>query len=94
MASVFLTVYEAAAEVALGDPIQFAEATIDGANSVPITGDARKRRRVRVLADANCFIAYGAAPPATNGTDAMPLGLENPEYIDIEAGHVLTAVSR
>lgn len=94
MANVYLTVWHSAAEVALGDPVQFTVSIIDGANSAAITGTGRKRRRVRLLADADCFVAYGESPTATDGTDSMPLGLDNPEYIDMESGHVLTAVTR
>ena len=91
---VYMTVWESASEVALGDPIQFTSAAIDGANSAAISGSGRKRRRVRLYADAACWIAYGANPTATGATDSMALGADNPEYVDIEAGHVLTAITR
>ena len=91
---VYMTVWESASEVALGDPLQFTSAAIGGANSVAIVGTGRKRRRVRIYADAACWVKYGASPTATGATDAMPLGADNPEYIDMEAGHVLTAIAR
>ena len=91
---VYMTVWESASEVALGDPIQFTSAIIGGANSSPISGSGRKRRRVRLYADAACWVKYGENPTATGATDAMALGADNPEYVDIEAGHVLTAIAR
>ena len=91
---VYMTVWESASEVALGDPIQFTSAVIGGANSSPISGNNRKRRRVRLYADAACWVKYGASPTATGGTDSMALGADNPEYIDMEAEHVLTAIAR
>jgi hypothetical protein len=94
MASVYMTVWEDAAEVALGDPIQFAAAVIGGANSAAVAGTGRKRRRVRLYAEAACWVKYGASPTATGASDSMPLSADNPEYVDIEAGHVLTAIAR
>ena len=91
---VYMTVWESASEVALGDPIQYTSAVIGGTNSSPISGSGRKRRRVRLYADAACWIKYGENPPATGATDAMALGADNPEYVDIEAGHILTAIAR
>lgn len=95
MANVYLTVWDSAGEVALGDPVQFIVAVIDGARSAVITGSGRKRKRVRLLADADCFLKYGVPTvTATDGTDSMPLGADNPEYIDMEVGHELHAISR
>lgn len=91
---VYMTVWESASEVALGDPIQFTSAEIGGANSAAISGSGRKRRRVRIYASAACWVKYGADPTATGATDAMAVGADNPEYIDMEAGHVLTAIAR
>ena len=94
MTTVYITAWESAAEVALGDPIQYTAATIDGANSNPIIGDGKKRRRVRLHPLVNCWIKYGAAPVATGSGDSIALGANNPEYFDIEAGYVVTAITR
>jgi hypothetical protein len=94
MANVYMTVWETASEVALGDSLQHTAAVIDGANSDPIVGDGRKRRRVRLYAEQACWVNWGASPTATGATDSIPLGADNPEYFDIEAGHVLTAIAR
>ena len=91
---VFMTVWESASEVALGDPIQYTSAVIGGANSAPISGSGKKRRRVRLYASAACWVKYGESPTATGSADAMAMGADNPEYLDIEAGHVLTAIAR
>lgn len=94
MADVYMTVYESAAEVALGDPIQYTLATIGGTNSAAISGSGKKRRRVRLLAQSACWVKWGAEPTATGSADSVPLGANNPEYVDIEAEHVLTAIAR
>jgi len=94
MSSVYMTVWESAAEVALGDPLQFTSATIGGSNSGAISGDGRKRRRVRLYSEAACWVKWGSNPTATGATDSIPLSADNPEYVDIEAGHVLTAIAR
>ena len=91
---VYMTVWESASEVALGDPLQFTSAVIGGANSSAISGTGRKRRRVRLYSDAACWVKYGLDPTATGATDSMALGADNPEYVDMEAGHSLTAIAR
>lgn len=99
MANVYLTVFDSASEVARGDPTQFTVAIIDGANSAAIvgsvTGAGRRRLRVRIQADTKCFVGYfSTTPTVTDGTDSIPLGEENPEYVDIEQGNVLKAITR
>lgn len=97
MATLYFRVYEGAAEVATGDPIQEGTVTIAGSanESAAITGSDRKRRRVRLFADTNCFVTWGASPTAVNdGSDGMPMGSENPEYVDIEAGHLISVIQR
>ena len=97
MATLFFRVWESAAEVALGDPIQEDVITIGSGSlqSAAIIGSGRKRRRVRLFADANCFVTWNADPTAKNdGTDGMPMASENPEYHDIEAGHIIAVIER
>lgn len=94
MADVFMTVWETAAEVAQGEPLQFTKATIAGANSAPIVGDSKRSRRVRIYAEAACWVKWGTAPVATGSSDSMPVGADNPEYLDLKAGDVLTAIAR
>jgi len=63
--------------------------------SAVISGSGNKRRRVRVFADTNCFVTWGENPTAANdGSDGMPMGSENPEYIDVQSGHKLSVISR
>ena len=94
MAKVYITVWDNAFTVALGDPLQHDKATIGGTNSAAITGSNRLRRRCRLFAEAACWVKWGAAPTATGEDDAIPLGANNPEYFDIEAGYVVTAITR
>ena len=97
MATLFITVYEGAASVALGDPIQ-EEAVVIGAGSLQsnvITGIAPRRKRVRLYADVDCFATWGDNPTATtDGTSGRPLGADNPEYFDIESGYRIAVIER
>lgn len=97
MATLFICVFEGAAEVAMGDPIQEIIVTIGAvsAQSAEISGSSRRRRRARVLADAKCFVTWGANPTAKDdGTDGRPLATEAAEYFDIEAGHRIAVIER
>ena len=97
MATLFFRVWGSAAEVALGDPIQEDVITIAAASaqSAVISGSGNKRKRVRLFADANCFVTWGADPTAKNdGTDGMPMGSENPEYVDIQSEHKIAVIER
>jgi len=95
--TVYFCVFEGASEVALGDPIQEGIIDFSGgeAKSAAITGTKRIRRRVRIMADDDCFVAWGDGVTALNdGTLGRPMGSENPEYHDIEAGHTISAIAR
>lgn len=97
MATLFFAVFSGAAEVAMGDPIQEDSVAIGGASTVSsaITGTGRKRRRVRIFADVNCFATWGESPVAKNdGTDGRPLEASVVEYFDIEAGHQIAVIER
>lgn len=100
MANVYLVAWDSAAEVAMGDPIEFLVAIIDGNNSAALSGTGRKRKRVRIHADAdvhiNFFDANNDPDPtvSTDGSDALTLDANNPEYFDMEVGRVLKAITR
>lgn len=97
MATLFFAVFSGAAEVASGDPIQEDKITIGAGSlqSVAISGTGRKRRRVRILADTNCFATWGENPTALeDGTDGRPLEAGSAEYFDIEAGHKIATINR
>ena len=97
MATLFFTVFSGAVEVAAGDPIQEGKVDIAAGStpSVAIIGTGRKRRRVRVFADTNCFATWGENPVAkSDGTDGRPLEAGSAEYFDIEAGHKIATIER
>jgi len=97
MATLFVCVFEGAAEVATGDPIQEITVNIGVASvqSASIIGTGRRRRRVRLFADANCFVTWGSNPTAQNdGSDGRPLQAGSAEYFDIESGHLLATIER
>jgi hypothetical protein len=102
MATFFFRVYESAAEVAHGDPIQEDTVTIGVTHElsavIPAKGptDTQKRhRRVRIFADVDCFVTWGDNPEATgDGQSGMPLGAENPEYISILSGQRFSVIQR
>ena len=96
MATLFVTAWETAVEVALGDPLQEFQVNI-AASSTPSTetiiGDNKKSRRIRLFADANCFVTWGTTPVAVS-TASRPMGSENPEYFDIQAGYKIAVIER
>ena len=97
MATFFFRVYETAAEVAHGDPLQenVVAVGVSQQQSAPIAGDKKRQRRVRIFADVDCFVQWGDNPTATNdGLSGMPLGAENPEYVSINAGQRFSVIQR
>lgn len=97
MATLFFTVFSGAVEVAAGDPIQEGKITIGAGSlqSAVIVGTGRKRHRVRIFADTNCFATWGESPTAKDdGTDGRPLEAGSAEYFDIEAGHKIAVIER
>ena len=97
MATLFFTVFSGAVEVAAGDPIQEDKVAIEAGStpSVALVGTNRKRHRVRVFADTNCFATWGENPVAKDdGTDGRPLEAGSAEYFDIEAGHKIATIVR
>lgn len=97
MASLFFAVFLGAVEVAAGDPVQENKVDIGvaSAQSAVIIGSGRKRQRVRVFADTNCFATWGENPTAlANGTGGRPMEAGSAEYFDIEAGHKIAAIER
>ena len=97
MATLFYAVYEAAEQTALGIPLDENVVAIGGASVVSaiMPGSGRQRQTVRLFADANCFVTWGADPTAlAEGTEGRPLGAENPEYVSIEAGHKIAVIQR
>ncbi len=97
MATLFFTVFSGAVEVAAGDPIQEDKVAIGvgSTQSATLVGTGRKRHRVRVFADENCFATWGENPTAKNdGTDGRPLEAGSAEYFDIEAGYKIAVIER
>lgn len=99
MANCYFAAYATAADVAHGRPYQFGVMTIDGSASaavaVPAGFQANHKSRVRLLADGKCFVDWGETPnPQNDGSSGIPVGVENPEYVEVQCGHKLQAVTR
>ncbi len=97
MATLYFAVFSGAVEVASGDPIQENVVSIGvaSAQSAAIAGADRKRRRVRIFADSDCFAIWGENPTAlANGLGGRPLSAGSAEYFDIEAGHKIATSER
>lgn len=97
MATLFYCVWEAAENVALGAPLQEGVVTVGAGSlqSAVIVGSGKKRRRVRLFTDTNCFVTWSEDPTAVNdGTDGRPMGSENPEFWDIQSGHKIAVIER
>ncbi len=95
-----ISVFENAEEVLFGEPIQ-EEVVAIGAGSLtsnPISGSTTAPvpvRRVRFVADADCFVHWGDNPTAlTDGSAGRMLGAENPEVFGIPAGKVIAVINR
>ncbi len=97
MADVNLVAWDSAGEVALGDPTDFLVAEIGGSATAVLSGSGRKRKRVRLHAEADCWVVFwsnDADPTVTDGTNSLSLDASNPEYFDMEVGRVLKAATR
>lgn len=96
MATLFLTAWEDAEEVALGDILQTTTVNISASStkSTAISGTLKKRRRVRFFADEECFVTWGEDPTATDGDNSIPMGRNNPEYFDIQSGYKIAVIER
>ncbi len=98
MADLYYTVWDTAAEVALG-PIKNENKVAIGGTSTQSglidSAGGNRSRRVRLFADGNCFVTWGENPTATNdGAGGMPMGSENPEYVWIQADHKIAVIQR
>lgn len=83
--------------VADGPVIQRQVVVISGSSTqsaLAIPGVAGRKKRVRLLAESNVFVAHGQNPTVTDGTNGTPLGTENPEYFDIEVGEKIAVIQR
>ena len=97
MATLYITVWEDAAEVALGQPTQEMTVPIgaSSAQSAVIVGVKNRHLRMRLMADGDCFVTWGDDPTAlTDGTSGRPMGAENPEYFSINAGQKVAVIQR
>lgn len=97
MATLYITVWDSAGSTALGDPLQEMAVTIGvaSADSAAVTGVSKARKTVRLYADADCSVTWGAAPTAiADGTSGRAIGADNPEYFNIESGHIIAVITR
>lgn len=95
-----ISVFENAQEVLFGSPIQ-EEVVVIGAGSLQsnaVSGSTSAPvpiRRVRLFADADCFVTWGDNPIAlTTGAGGRALGAENPEIFGIPAGQKIAVINR
>lgn len=101
MATLFVTVWEDAKEVALGLPSQQFTVTI-GSGSVKSTkinqidASDNRHKRIRLMADGKCFVNRGDTNVIADqtGANGWPMGSENPEYHSIQAGQFLAVIER
>ena len=98
MASLQYTVWATAAEVANGPVINENKVTVGGSSTQSgaiDSGGGNRSRRVRLFTDTACFVTWGANPTVLQDfTEGRALGSENPEYVEIQADHVLAVIQR
>jgi len=96
MATLQLTVFADATQVALGPVLQeeIVTYTSSSVQSNVITGSGLTRL-VRFYSDADCFVHWGSNPTAlTNGTAGRYVGANNPEYFSLSAGEKVAVIER
>jgi hypothetical protein len=98
MATLFITVFGDASQTLVGEPAQEMTVTI-GAGSLQSAaisaGNNKAWKRVRLFADADCFVTWGANPTAVgDGSAGLPMGAENPEVFTIESGQKIAVITR
>ena len=98
MATLFIGVWGDASQTLIGQPIQEMTVAI-GAGSLQsgilTQGNNKVQRRVRIMADTDCFVTWGVDPTALNdGTQGRPMGAENPEVFGIESGWKIAVIER
>ena len=99
MSNLFITTYGDAKEVALGDPVQrlvvsYTTSSVQSITLTSPTADRKTKLRVRLFSDADCFVTWGNDPTATDGTDSLPMGANNPEYFSIDSGDKVAVIER
>lgn len=96
MATMQITVWEGAAAVALGLPIQEEVVDIGGSNlESNVIDGTNEYRTVRVFCDTDAWVNWGEnAVAAADGESGRMMGANNPEYFHIRAGHVVSVIQR
>ena len=98
MSSLFVAVFDDAAEVALGKPTQEFIVDISGtsAASAVISGIDNRHKRVRLWADIDCFVTWDVGTPTAinDGSGGRPLGAKNPEYFAVQVGQKLAVIAK
>jgi hypothetical protein len=98
VATLFYAAFVDAVSTALGGVVVEDTIAISGAaaNSDPLPGVARERYKVRIMCDVDAFVTWDNPPilAKSDGTEGRPVGAENPEYFDIEAGMEISVIER
>ena len=98
MPTLQVTIWSAAAEVALG-VIELEEIiTISGTsavNATPCPG-FRKIKRMRLYSDTDCWVHWGSGTPVAkaDGTQGRMLSADSPEYFSIRSGEKVAVIER
>ena len=96
MAKLQVTAFPDATEVPLGDPgleevVTFAASSIQSS----VLPDTRIIYRVRIMADADCWVEFGTNPTATvNGDSGRMIAAESPEYFSLRGGGRVAVIAR
>ena len=97
MATCYFSVWLSNGGVALG-PVEQEGAITIGAGSTQgavITGASNHQRTVRLFCDSNAFVTWGTDPTAaSDGSAGMPMGAENPEYVQVSSGDRFAVIAR
>lgn len=98
MAKLFIAVFRASESVAAGPVLNEEAVDIGGVSTqsgVMDSGGTNRSCTVRVMADTNCFVTWGADPTAViDGSEGRPMGAENPEYFFIKSDEKIAVIQR
>ena len=97
MPTLFYAAFHSATQTAEGTPLLEGKIAIGAGSlqSAAMPGASRVSRRVRIFCDSKAYVTWGTNPTAVNdGSDGRPMGSENPEYFDLEAGWKIAVIER
>lgn len=97
MATLYIAEYSAGGgaggEQVAGEPLRVQTGVSIAASSAQSAAVGDGTKKVRLFADATCFVAFGANPTAS-ATAGIPLAAESTEYFFVNPSDKIAVISR